>query len=318
MKTKLSANWHLFAALFVIATLGAAQMAQAAEKDVYDYEAQRNAPAGTRRIVFIATKGAHGGRGNHEFMAGSLYFARRINAVYSRAYAVVYSDDKWPKDLSKADAVIVLLNHGGPAAQDPNIKAAVARGAGFMAIHFGVEVNKGVQGDNYLDWMGGYFETFWSVNPRWTPEISVAAKHPTTRGVKPFHIPDEWYYHMRFRDEMKGVTPILTAVPPANTVSFSGTPSERGGNADVLKAVQAGEPQALAWAYERPGGGRGFGFTGYHDYYNLMNDDFRTVLLNAIAWVSKLDVPPSGVPSATPTKAELDALMDEVHGPAKP
>jgi hypothetical protein len=308
--------WICLAILLTV-VLASRQQTQAAERDVYDYDGQRNAPAGTRRIVFIATKGAHGGRGNHEFMAGALYFARRINGAYPKAFAVVYSDDKWPTDLSSADAIIVLLNHGGPAAENPAVKAAVGLGAGFMAIHFGVEVNKGAQGDNYLNWMGGYFETFYSVNPWWVPEFTVA-KHPTTRGVKPFKARDEWYYHMRFRDEMKGVTPILTAVAPPSTINFKDTPSERGGNADVLKAVQAGDPQATAWAYERPGGGRGFGFTGFHDYYNLTNDAFRTLLLNAVAWVSKLDVPAGGVPSTTPTKQELDALMDEVHGPAKP
>jgi len=278
--------------------LAAASSASAAEKDVYNYEGQRAAPSGTRRIVFIASKADHGARGNHEFFAGSLYFARRINAVYPRAYAVVYAEDKWPTDLSAADAVIVLLNHGGRAASDPNIRAAMARRAGFMAIHYGVEVNKGDQGDNYLDWIGGYFETFWSVNPWWTPEPKVDGRHPIARGVKPFQVKDEWYYHMRFRDRMKGVTPILSAVAPLNTVSFKGSPTERGGNADVLKAVEAGEPQHLAWAYSRPGGGRGVGFTGFHDYYNL------------------IDVPTGGVPSRTPTRAELDALMTEAHGPA--
>ena len=296
--------------------LTAAPVAGAAEKDVYDYKAQHAAPAGTRRIVFIASKADHGPRGNHEFFAGSLYFARRINAFYPRAYAVVYSEDKWPTDLSDADAVIVLLNHGGPAAMDPNIKAAVGRGAGFMAIHFGVEVDKGAQGQNYIDWMGGYFETFWSVNPWWTPDPKIASRHPTTRGVKPFQVRDEWYYHMRFRPDMKGVTPILSATAPLSTVTFKDTPSERGGNADVLKAVEAGEPQHLAWAYSRPGGGRGFGFTGFHDYYNLTNDGFRTLLLNAIAWVGGLDVPAGGVPSKTPTREELDALMAEAHRPA--
>ena len=37
--------------------------------------------------------------------------------------------------------------------------------------------------------------------------------HPITRGVKPFAADDEWYYHMRFREGMSGVTPILTAMP---------------------------------------------------------------------------------------------------------
>ena len=292
----------------------------AADKDVFDYAAQNAAPAGTRRIVFIAASGTHGGRGNHEFLAGASYFARRINAVYPNAYAVVYPENKWPTDLTKADAIIVLLNHAGKAASDPNIKAAVERGAGFGAIHYGVEVNKGEQGDNFLKWMGGYFETFWSVNPTWNPEIKTIGTHPVARGVKPFRVPDEWYFHMRFAPEMKGVTPILSAVVPSNVVHFKegDKPSPRGGNEDVQNAVQAGEPQHLAWAFERPNGGRGFGFTGFHNFVNLTNDSFRTTLLNGVAWIAGLEIPADGVPSKTPTKEDLEAMMDEVHGPAAP
>ena len=296
----------------------AAGISFCAEKDVYDYEAQKNAPASTKRIVFICAKGTHGGRGSHEFQAGGMYFARRINALYPNAYAVVYTDDKWPRDLSNADAIIVLLNHAGKAAQDLNIKSAVDRGAGFMAIHFGVEVNKGMQGENYLAWMGGYFETFWSVNPFWTADVNMLGKHPTTNGVKPFQVKDEWYFHMRFKEGMEGVTPILSAIAPVDTVHFKDKPSDRGGNEDALKAVQNKEPQHLAWAYDRKGGGRGFGFTGFHVFDNLRNDGFRTTLLNGVAWVSGLDIPETGVASTTPTKEDLDALMDEVHKPSAP
>jgi hypothetical protein len=73
----------------------------------------------------------------------------------------------------------------------------------------------------------------------------------------------------------------------------------------------------MAWAYERPDGGRGFGFTGLHLHDNLGNDSFRTVLMNAVAWVSKLDVPESGVPSKTPDKAELVKLIDEAKAAIK-
>ena len=38
-------------------------------------------------------------------------------------------------------------------------------------------------------------------------------------GVKPFSMKDEWYYHMKFRDEMQGVTPILSALPPESTLN---------------------------------------------------------------------------------------------------
>ena len=132
-----------------------------------------------------------------------------------------------------------------------------------MAIHYGVEVDKGEQGQQYMKWLGGYFEPFWSVNPFWTPEFKVFPKHEVTRGVKPFAIEDEWYYHMRFVEGMKGVTPILAALPPLKTIQGGGKKStSHGGNPAVWNDVAADNKQVMAWAYERPDGGRGFGFTG--------------------------------------------------------
>src|SRR4051812_5179143 len=164
------------------------------ERDIYDYEAQK-AAKDVKRIVFVADTDPHGPRGNHEFLAAAVYLARTINATYPEAYAVVHTKAKWPKDLKHADAVVVLLNHGGSAVNAAVKEACDKNGAGFMAVHYGVEVNKGEQGNSYLRWLGGYFETFWSVNPWWTPEFKDIPRHDVTRGVKPFSINDEWYYH---------------------------------------------------------------------------------------------------------------------------
>src|SRR3954469_1146470 len=158
--------------------------AAAADKDVFDFAAQKAAPKAVKKIVFVADTGSHGARGNHEFVAGAILLARAVNAAYpGSAYAVVRTKDHWPTDLSHTAAVIVLLNHGGSAV-NPAVRAAVERGAGFMGVHFAVEVNKGEQGDAFLKWMGGYFETFWSVNPHWTPEFKWLPKHPATRRVQ--------------------------------------------------------------------------------------------------------------------------------------
>lgn len=281
----------------------------AAERDIFDHEGQKSAGDDIQKVVLIADAGTHGARGNHEFVAGSILLARELHANYPNVHAVVHTTKNWPKDVSHADAIIVALNHGQRAATDPHIFGAMRKGAGFMAIHFGVEVEKGQAGDNYLQWMGGYFETFYSVNPWWTPEFKEFPDHPIARGVKPFSVKDEWYYHMRFVPDMKGVTPILSAVAPLNTAGKE--PSARGGNAVVHEAVAAGKPQHLAWAYERPDGGRGFGFTGLHQHSNLGNDSFRTVLLNGAAWVTKLEIPKNGVPSKALDNDALEKLMDD-------
>jgi type 1 glutamine amidotransferase len=289
------------------------------ERDIFDYEAQK-AAKDVKKIVLIAGTEPHGQRGNHEFVAAAMYFARTINATYPNAYCVVHlvksnSKDQFPKDLKHADAVIVLLNHSRNAV-NPAIKEAIERGAGFAAIHYGVEVEKGEQGQFFLKALGGYFEAYWSVNPFWTPEFKDLPKHDITRGVKPFTINDEWYYHMRFVDKMEGVTPILSAVAPVQTITSrwkeGDKPKTHEGNPDVLADVKAGKPQVVAWAYERPSGkGRGFGFSGLHKHSNLGDDNFRTLLLNAVAWVSGLPVPEKGIRSEALSRQDLEQLIDD-------
>jgi type 1 glutamine amidotransferase len=142
-----------------------------------------------------------------------------------------------------------------------------------------------------LDWIGGYFEAHWSVNPHWTAKFDKLPQHPITRGVEPFQINDEWYYHMRFRNEMEGVIPILTAIPPASTLDRPDGP--HSGNPTVRSKI--GQPQHVAWAVERPDGGRGFGFTGGHFHRNWGDPNFRKLFLNALLWVAKAEVPAKGV-----------------------
>ena len=106
-----------------------------------------------------------------------------------------------------------------------------------VCLHYAVEAPKGPAGDKFLEWIGGYFETDWSVNPHWTAKFSSLPEHPITRGVKPFEINDEWYYHMRFREGMRGVTPILTDLPPAETLSRPD--GSHSGNPHVRAAIGA-------------------------------------------------------------------------------
>ena len=51
------------------------------------------------------------------------------------------------------------------------------------------------------------------------------------------------------------------------------------------------------WAVEREDGGRGFGFTGGHFHDNWGNEPFRKVVLNALVWLAKADVPADWVAS---------------------
>jgi trehalose utilization protein len=270
--------------------------------------------ASKKKVVFIAGTASHG-YGSHEHYAGCRLLAASLSESMPNFETTVIRDG-WPKEgmkaLADADAVVVYCDGGDGHVLNPHLEefdGLMKQGAGLVCIHYGVETLKGKEGDKFIDWMGGYFEPHWSVNPHWDAEFTTFPNHPTARGVKPFKINDEWYFHMRFRDEMDGVTPILSAHPPEETMRRED--GHHSGNPDVRKAIANGEIQHMAWASERAGGGRGFGFTGGHFHWNWGDANFRKIVLNAIVWTAQGEVPASGVTTADPSQEQLEANQDE-------
>ncbi|MCH5372696.1 MAG: ThuA domain-containing protein, partial [Planctomycetes bacterium] len=272
----------------------------------------RGEEGGRKKVVFIAGRQSHG-YGAHEHYAGCMLLAKSLQE--NAGFKCVVVKDGYPKDTSvfdNADAVVVYSDGGGghPLINHlDEIDALVEKGVGIACLHYAVEVPKGDPGNHFLKWIGGYFETDWSVNPHWVANFEELPKHPITRGVKPFAINDEWYYHMRFRKNMEGVTPILVDLPGEETLRRSDGP--HSGNPDVRAAVlERHEPQVLAWASERPGGHRGFGFTGGHFHWNWGDTNFRRIVLNAIVWTTGAEVPESGVVDQDPTLEQLEENQD--------
>ncbi len=271
-----------------------------------------NALAADKKIVFIAGVASHG-PGDHEHRAGCLLLKSCLDQAGGLT-SVVYSNG-WPAAANAFDgasAVVIYADGGGghPFLQGDHLKtigALMDKGVGLACLHYAVEPTKENGEKEFLDWIGGAFSVHWSVNPHWEADFKKLPDHPISRGVNPFKIRDEWYFNMRFRDGMKDVTPILSAVPPADTTSRKDGPHE--GNPAVRELVARGEPVHVAWAAERAGGGRGFGFTGSHFHRNWANDEFRKVVLNAIVWVAKAEVPTGGVPSHV-TEEQMKANLD--------
>ncbi len=100
--------------------------------------------------------------------------------------------------------------------------------------------------------------------------------------------------------------PILVAVPSDDV--RDGLTFIRRGHTSTSKPIRPA-PEAMMWSVERKDGGRGFGFTGGHFHKNWGNEDFRKVVLNAMLWISKVDVPEGGVQSSV-TEEELAANLD--------
>jgi hypothetical protein len=101
--------------------------------------------------------------------------------------------------------------------------------------------------------------------------------------VKSFKIDDGWLYKNTFAPQMKGVTPLL-----------------RTWNPKLAEKPTTGQ-DVVAWAYERPEGGRSFTFTGAHLHASFEQEGYRRMLVNGILWSAGLEVPKDGA------KVELDA-----------
>ena len=288
----------------------------AAKKDEKKDDQASAAKGNGKKIVFVAGRPSHA-YGDHEHNAGCMLLAKELKSAMPQ-YETVVQQNGWPQDESifeGADCIVMYCDGGSGHLAIPHLEkvdALAKQGVGIVCIHYGVEVPAGKVGDKFLEWIGGYFEMNWSVNPHWTAKFEKLPDHPIARGVEPFEINDEWYYHMRFRPDMKGVTPILTDLPPKETLNRPD--GGHSGNPHVRAAIAKGERQHVAWAAERDRGGRGFGFTGGHFHWNWGDPNFRKVMLNAIVWCAHGEVPTSGVESPPVTLADLEANQDMQPG----
>lgn len=264
-----------------------------------------------RKLVLIAGTPSHP-PGMHEHNAGVQLFHQFLRNVPGLDVSFVLNG--YPEDdaiLDDADGILCYADGGKrhPLIQGDRIarlNTLLAKGVGLFCLHFGVEVPKGPEGDTFRDWIGGCYEHEWSCNPMWEADFKQLPEHPITRGVKPFAIFDEWYFNMRFRPEMVGVVPILTATPTDATRNGPYV-YPKGPYPHIQEAK--GRPEHLMWATERPDGGRGVGFTGGHFHRNWHHDEFRKLVLNALLWISKVDVPAEGVASAV-TEADMAKNLD--------
>ena len=265
------------------------------------------AEGGKKQIVFVHGAASHG-YGGHAYGPAFRMLARILNEGVPAVNAVVIQDDKDLAPLDTADA-IVLGSDGGNLVKKlgDRLEPLMAKGVGLACIHYTVDPTDKKAIERLIAWIGGAYEQNWSVNPSWDADFKAFPDHPAARGLKPFKIGDEWYYHMRFAADMKGVTPILQAVPPEST--RQGKDGPHSGNPTVRS--RTGMAEVVGWVYERPGGGRGFGFTGMHTHWNWAQDGFRTTVLNAIVWIAKAEVPKGGVPSKTPTLEELEKDLQQ-------
>ena len=276
-----------------------------------------------KRVLIIAGKPSHPPR-MHEFNAGVQLLS---NCVQGRNdLNLEYALNGWPKDeaiLDQVDAIVFYMDGGAghEVVQEKGrrmklVQRLADKGVGLGFMHYAVEIVPDQAGKEFKRWIGGHYENMFSCNPLWEPSFAHFAQHSITNGVKPFAIKDEWYFNMRFISDISGneitqsdslsFTPILVASPSDDV--RDGPYVYPSGPYPHIESNK-GRTEAMMWAVERVNGGRGFGFTGGHFHDNWGNDSFRKVVLNAMLWIAKGELPADGIES-TVTAEQLNQNLD--------
>jgi type 1 glutamine amidotransferase len=216
---------------------------------------------------------------SHEYMVECTMLARCLQQT--RGIETIVSNG-WPTDpnqLKGVKAIVLYTNNGGNVILAPQVREQVRQmvkdGVGVTAIHWGTGANK-ITGEEYLHILGGWFtrEIGATLNTTTTRLIQADPKHPICRGWKEYDLRDEYYLNLRF----------LPAIHP------------------VLKVHLEGKDHTVGWTYERPDGGRSFGFVCGHFHANFAEEPFRQAIVNGILWTVRMEVPEGGAPVSVTAK----------------
>ena len=256
--------------------------------------------AGLAKVVLIAGTPSNK-PGQHEYFAGCALLMEWLKAIPGVAPVMVA--EGWPKNEAVLDNArcVLLFMDGGPKlsflepARWARMQALVDAGTGLVILHQGIDCPP-EKAAEFKNWFGAAFQGDIGCRGHWDVKFESVPEHVTTRGLTKFELlKDGWLYNLHFAD--KGVTPVLACAMP-----------DSSRKTEDAKA-HAGRAETVAWAFERPNGGRSFGFTGCDLHANWAEANQRKLLLNGILWSAKMDVPKDGW-SSTVTPEALKANWD--------
>lgn len=224
--------------------------------------------------------------GTHEYRAASTLFAKLLTPVRRLQTIVVSADGDWPEGpelIDSSDAAFVFVSQGAKWIQD-DAKRLVAfqslakRGGGLACLHWGMGTKDAANIPAWVSLFGGCHggpdRRYKVVDVR--TELA-SPGHPVLRGIKPIDVREEFYFKLKWPSPPEKVTPLIQ-VPIED------------------------EKHTVAWAWNRPDGGRSFGFTGLHFHDNWKLTEYRRMMAQGVLWILGRDIPEEGL--AVPLKAQ--------------
>jgi type 1 glutamine amidotransferase len=233
----------------------------------------------TQRILLIGQAPDGHPPGTHEYRASASLFSKMLAPMDRLQTISVSADGDWsegPELLDGADAAVVFVSEGAKwlqadAKRLAAFQALAKRGGGLICLHWGMGTRDAKFIPAWVELFGGCHggpdRRYKVVDVK----TSLATpKHPILRGVNPIEVHEEFYFKLKWAQPSEQITPLIQV------------PIE-------------GENHTVGWAWERPDGGRSFGFSGLHFHENWKLVSYQRMLAQSVRWVLKREIPTAGV-----------------------
>ena len=232
---------------------------------------------GPKKVLLLGQKRDHPPQ-THEYMAGLHVLKQSLRGVDGLKLEIHQADEPWPEGpelLKDADGVVLFLGEGSQWEQvDPRrlkaLQELAARGGAIVGLHWAIGGKDAKYIPRHLELLGGCHGGDDRKYTLVETDLKVVDRqHPITFGIDDFRLDDEYYYQLKF--------------------------AKKGKIQPLLQATIEGKPETVAWAFERPDGGRSFGFGGMHYHRNWGAAACRRLIAQGILWTLKMPVPKEGL-----------------------
>lgn len=211
----------------------------------------------------------------HEYMPAMALMSSLLARVDGVQTVVVRADGNWeggPDLVDSADGVFLFVSQGAKwLSDDPHRLAAFRRLArrkgGLACWHWGMGTQSAEPIANFVQLFGGCHGGPDRKHRVMDVSVRLAAReHPVLSGIKPFDVREEFYYALKFGADPKRIQPLLQIEADGGT-------------------------HTVCWAWQRPDGGRSFGFSGGHFHDRWRMPEYRRLAVQGALWTLGRELP---------------------------